>query len=67
MRVGDWKAIRLQPGKPLELYNLAKDIAEKENVAAANPVVVARIEKLMAAAHVDSADFPLVVAKKNTK
>ena len=42
--MGDWKAVRLQPGAPLELYNLNTDLGEKQNVAAQNPEVVAKIE-----------------------
>ena len=32
VRMGDWKAVRLKSGAPLELYNLKTDIAEKDNV-----------------------------------
>src|SRR5208282_4564421 len=44
VRMGDWKAVRLRPGAPLELYNLSTDLGEKHNVAAQNPEVVAKIE-----------------------
>jgi len=66
LRLGDWKGIRAAPEKPLELYDLAKDIGEKTNVATEHPDVVARIEKLISAAHVDSPEFPLA-AKKSKK
>lgn len=52
VRMGDWKAVRPKPDAPLELYNLADDIAETKNVAAANPAVMARIEKYLAGARV---------------
>ena len=59
VRSGDWKLFRAAPDQRPELYNLAKDIGETTNVAAAHPEMVARLEKMLAAAHVDSADFPL--------
>ncbi len=52
VRHGDWKGLRLAPGKPLELYDLANDLGETNNVAASRPEVVARIEEYLAkAAH----------------
>ena len=64
VRHGDWKALRLEIGKPLELYNVAADPSEKANVAAANPEVVARIEEYLKTARTDSEDFPVRAAKK---
>jgi hypothetical protein len=52
------------PGAPLELYDVAKDPGEKENVAAANPAVVARIEAYLKTARTDSPDFPITPPKK---
>lgn len=44
IREGKWKLIEwLEDGK-LELYNLAEDIGEKNDVAAANPEVVGRLK-----------------------
>ncbi len=58
VRWGDWKGIRLDVGKdpngPLELYNLATDLGETNNVAADHPQVVAQIEQFMRDAHVES-------------
>jgi arylsulfatase A-like enzyme len=45
VREGDWKGVRLKQGEPLELYNLATDPDEKNNVATANPQVVQRLEE----------------------
>lgn len=42
--MGQWKAVRLRPGAPLELYNLREDIGESTNLAADHPEVIARIE-----------------------
>jgi arylsulfatase A-like enzyme len=50
VRMGDWKAIRLKPGAPVELYNLRQDPGESKNVAAANPEVVSRIEAILKSA-----------------
>ena len=63
VRTGDWKAVRLEPGKPLELYNLKTDLAETENVAEKNPEVVARIENYLKTARTESARWPLKTAQ----
>ncbi|QDU24279.1 arylsulfatase [Urbifossiella limnaea] len=60
--VDDWKAVRqnLNAGRAVtELYDLAADPNEATDVAAANPAVVARLERLLAEQHVRNADFPL--------
>jgi arylsulfatase A-like enzyme len=44
-RMGDWKALRLAPDKPTELYNLRTDPAEKNDAAKDNPAIVARFEE----------------------
>ena len=64
IRLGDWKGVRLEVGEPIELYNLKTDLAEKENVAAAHPDIVARIDALMKSARTDSRDFPIRAAKR---
>lgn len=52
--LGDrWKAIRLEnTSAPIALYDLHNDIAEKTDVAAANPAIVARAREIMRTAHV---------------
>lgn len=50
VRKGDWKAIRIKQSnktKPTELYNLANDVVEENNVASGHPDKVAELEKLM--------------------
>ena len=61
--MGDWKAVRLQPGAPLELYNLKTDLGEKQNVAAQNPEVVAKIEAYLKTARTESEHWPIKAAK----
>ncbi|HWB83191.1 MAG TPA: arylsulfatase [Bryobacteraceae bacterium] len=57
VRLGNWKGVRTQAGASPELYDLKHDISEKTNVAAAHPDVVAQMEKIMTAAHVDSPTY----------
>jgi arylsulfatase len=64
VRQGGWKGIRDAATGAFELYDLAADIAESANVAAAHPDIVARLDGIMKAARTDSALFPLVRAKK---
>ena len=59
VRMGDWKAVRLGPGRALELYHLKTDLGEKHDVAAQNPAVVARIEEHLKTARTDSAQWPV--------
>lgn len=54
IRQGKWKMVqKYRKGKklPAELFNLDDDIGEEHNVAADNPEVVKRMEKLMKEAH----------------
>ncbi|MBL8241513.1 MAG: arylsulfatase [Bryobacterales bacterium] len=46
VRMGNWKGVRPAPGAPLELYDLAKDIGEKNNVAARFPAIVKKLEAI---------------------
>ena len=59
VRMGEWKAVRNGPGKPLELYNLASDEAEKTDVASKNPEIVAKAEKILQAARTDDPAWPI--------
>lgn len=58
VRMENWKAVRLKMGAPLELYDLEADRKEQNNVAAANPDVVARIEAYLKAARTESERWP---------
>ncbi len=64
VRWGDWKGYRRSPSQPIEVYNLAKDIGETQNLAAARPDIAAKLEQLIREAHVESATFPLVPGDK---
>jgi len=55
----DWKAVRLAPNGPLELYNLAGDPGESRDVAAAHPDIIAKMEKYLKTARTDSPHWPL--------
>lgn len=54
VRMGDWKAVRLKAGAPLELYHLGRDPDEGDDVAASNPDVVARVEAYLRTARTPS-------------
>ena len=59
VRFGDWKAVRNNPQKPIELYDLKADIGEKNDVAAGNAPVAQKAAGLMKSLRVDSPDFPI--------
>ncbi len=50
VRMGNWKAYR-QAGKPLELFNLAMDPYEKNDLASAKPDLVAKMKSAIKEAH----------------
>jgi arylsulfatase A-like enzyme len=58
VRMGRWKAIRLKPDAPLELYDLESDRSEQRDVAAANPAVIAKIEGYLKTARTPSDRWP---------
>jgi len=59
VRMGNWKAVRLDPKLPIELYDLETDIGEQNNVADKHPDVVAKIDAILKTARTDSAEFPV--------
>ncbi len=61
IRRGDWKAVKYnvlkQPDRPMELYNLSKDVGEADNVAPKHPEVVQEMQGLFDQARSHSAIF----------
>lgn len=54
-----WKAVRASPDLPLELYDLKRDPLEREDVAAAHPAVVEKMETFLKTARADDRKRPL--------
>ncbi|SRR6266508_1927296 len=59
VRMGPWKALRLQKDAALELYNLDADPAEQRNVAGAHPDVVGRVEAYLRTARTNNDRWPV--------
>jgi arylsulfatase len=62
VRLGDWKAVRRNMHKgntAIALFDLADDIGERHDVAAAHPQVVERMRRIMENAHTPSKQFPM--------
>lgn len=57
-RVGDWKAVRNGHDQPLELYNLAADIGERDDIAAEHPHWVERFERYLKETRTPSPHWP---------
>jgi arylsulfatase A-like enzyme len=67
VRTGDWKAVRLGPKEPLELYNLKDDRAETKNVADRHPEIVSKIENYLAMARTESERWPIRTAAEQAE
>jgi arylsulfatase A-like enzyme len=59
VRISDWKGVRSGRKSKLELYDLSKDVGERDDIAATHPDVVQRIERVMSQARTESSDFPV--------
>ncbi len=59
VRFGDWKAVRLKPDGPIELYDLKADLGEQHNVAGEHADVVARAAEYIKQARTESEHWPL--------
>ncbi len=64
VRWNNWKGVKLEVNKnanaPIELYNLAADPSEKNNVAKEHPEIVKKIKEFMNEAHVPNPDWQLL-------
>jgi arylsulfatase A-like enzyme len=67
VRTGDWKAVRLGPKEPLELYNLKTDLTETNNVAADHPEIVSKIENYLLTARTESERWPIRTAAEQAE
>jgi arylsulfatase A-like enzyme len=65
VRWRNYKAVRQAPDGPLELYDLAADVAEQHNIASQQPEIMARIEEYLRTARTDSPNWPLKPAREN--
>ena len=59
VRWRNYKAVRLAPGKPLELYDLSRNIAEQNDIAKENPEVIEKIETYLKTARTESPNWPV--------
>ncbi len=67
VRMGDWKAVRLEPKQPIELYNLKSDPAESKDVAAEHAEVVSKIENYLLSARTESERWPIRTAAEQVE
>ncbi len=54
VRLGHWKAVRHQPGTPVELFDLASDLGEQHDVAREHQDILSRVEAILVQAHTDA-------------
>ena len=59
IRMGKWKALRIKPGRKIELYDLDNDIAESKDLADEHPEVVAKMVEIFRTGRTESEVFPL--------
>ena len=63
VRMGDWKGVRTAPGRPLELYDIKADPAEKTDLALERKDIVAKIDTYLQTARTESETWPLKAPK----
>ena len=59
VRMGKWKALRLKPGRKIQLYDLGSDIAESKDLADEHPEIVAEMAEIFRTGRTESEVFPL--------
>ncbi len=69
VRWGNWKAVQLNVStktpSAIELYNLAIDPSEQNNVANANPLIIEKMAAFIHQAHTENKDWPLLYNERN--
>lgn len=60
VRKGNWKAVKLHK-KPVEVYNLADDPGEMNNLAEQNPEITKELTMLLETSRTEHSQFPLEV------
>ena len=59
IRRGEWKAVRLDVGRAIEIFHLGKDPREERDLAGEHPEMVVEFEKLMREARTESEHWPV--------
>jgi len=59
VRMGDFKAVRLAPSRPVELYNLKYDIGEENNIASNHPDIAAKATEIIEKSRTGADVWPL--------
>ncbi len=59
IRMGKWKALRLKPGRKIQLYDLENDIAESRDLADEHPEIVTKMAEIFRTGRTESEVFPL--------
>ncbi len=69
VRIGEWKGVRqniFRDSLHTELYNLADDIGETNDLSGAYPDIVKRMEEIMKNARVPSGEFPFRILDEDS-
>jgi arylsulfatase A-like enzyme len=66
-RWGTWKAVRNGVSNRIEIYDLARDAGEKNNLAQERPDLVKRAEKIFGEAHRPDPNWPLTGTTEKQK
>ena len=63
IRMGKWKAVRIRPGRKIELYDLDNDISESKDLSDKHPEIVTQMAEIFRTGRTESEVFPLPKAK----
>ncbi len=67
VRMDNWKGIRKGPKLPMELYDLATDKSERNEISRAHPDIVKRIEEIMTSARTADPEWPILTPDEARK